>query len=764
MPQRLQFKVSSELKNIIGKELITDDFIAIFELVKNSFDARALRVDIVFDNIRSKRSPEKARLFIADNGDGMSYEDLENKWLFVAYSEKKPAEKPSINHDFRDKIQERRVFAGSKGIGRFSCDKLGSRLILYTKKENEKKIHCLRMNWDSFEKDPTKQFQKIDVFYDSYERLDIGIKLPDFKKGTILEISGLRSSWDRKKLLTLKRHLQRLINPSQLGENRELTIYLKAEEFAKGDKKYERDIEKNDHKIVNGVIRNVLFEKLGINTTKIKCTVDAAGNELFTELIDKGEFIYKVGEKNEYPRLKNINITLFYLNPPAKRIFTRQMGIAPVRYGSVFFYKNGVKINPCGNEGDDWLGLDRRKTQGQRRYLGNRDVMGRIEVNGFQPHFVEVSSRDGGVVKTDEFMMLKKLFEEKALRRLEKYVVEGINWDSENRPKKNEDAKADAFAIVSELAGQVADKEAKIEFNENLLQLYEEKQIEKTPELIKNIETIKNLITSKEDRAYVDLQVTAVKSAFRSLVDKRKELEEELKRRENEALFMKYEAGEEKKEIVALQHQIGLASEIVKNHLLLLKEKLDAGERPTNKDVASTIENVMLQVQIMASIASFISKAKFDLMAQEIEKDLMLYIKQYVEDIYVPLNEKKLGERNLIVKVHYDPKEKFVRRFNPFEFVVIIDNLISNSIKARARSVDIGLKVLATNELELRIKDDGSGIPDEALENLFKFGFSTTAGSGIGLFHVKKIVEDYGSITVNNKMEKGVEFIIKVSK
>ena len=40
-----KFRVSAELKNIIGRDLITDDFVAIFELVKNSFDARAPRVD-----------------------------------------------------------------------------------------------------------------------------------------------------------------------------------------------------------------------------------------------------------------------------------------------------------------------------------------------------------------------------------------------------------------------------------------------------------------------------------------------------------------------------------------------------------------------------------------------------------------------------------------------------------------------------------------------------------------------------------------------
>lgn len=46
MSEKLHFKVSAGLKNIIGKELINDKFIAIFELVKNSYDAGAKKVII----------------------------------------------------------------------------------------------------------------------------------------------------------------------------------------------------------------------------------------------------------------------------------------------------------------------------------------------------------------------------------------------------------------------------------------------------------------------------------------------------------------------------------------------------------------------------------------------------------------------------------------------------------------------------------------------------------------------------------------------
>jgi len=51
MQEELKFKISSALKDIIGRDLITDDFVAVFELVKNSFDAYATKAEIYFENI-----------------------------------------------------------------------------------------------------------------------------------------------------------------------------------------------------------------------------------------------------------------------------------------------------------------------------------------------------------------------------------------------------------------------------------------------------------------------------------------------------------------------------------------------------------------------------------------------------------------------------------------------------------------------------------------------------------------------------------------
>ena len=100
----LHFDVSSGLKSVLGSELITDDEVAIFELVKNSFDADSTHVDLFFG---------KEQIVIADNGTGMSYEDIQQKWLFVAYSAKRDTRNAN---DFRDDIAQHRHYAGSTDL------------------------------------------------------------------------------------------------------------------------------------------------------------------------------------------------------------------------------------------------------------------------------------------------------------------------------------------------------------------------------------------------------------------------------------------------------------------------------------------------------------------------------------------------------------------------------------------------------------------------------------------------------------------------
>jgi len=520
--------MSAGIKDILGKELITQQNTAIFELVKNSYDAKATSVIIIFENIKDENKKNISRLLIIDNGTGMSYNDIDEKWRVAGYSEKKiTVDKEEAIKDFEEKkARNERIFAGAKGIGRFSADRLGKSLTLYTKEENKKTIHCLKIDWEKFN-DQKDKFQEIEAIdYSNLEKIPISHTAVDnFKKGTILEISPLEDDWDRKNLAKLRNFLQRLLNPEKTsGEG--FKIVVEAEEFLDEDKetianekkmtkehteeflsksKEYKKIVKKMREVVNGEIKNIVFEKLNIKTTQIICKVQA--EKITTEIIDKGIFVFRVEEENTFKPLSEIDIHIFYLNPAAKTAFTKIMGIRPYDYGSIFLYKNGFRIQPFGDPQDDWLDLEARKGQGFGRNLSRREAIGRIDVTGPQLGFQEVTSRDRGVVHSKEFRLLLELIREKALRWLTRYVVEGIDWDrkEEKKKKTDEEIARDSVELISKIVGKIKDSpHKKITFNPDLLNIFKTREIDKFPKLAESVRTIISSIKSPKEKKQLE--------------------------------------------------------------------------------------------------------------------------------------------------------------------------------------------------------------------------------------------------------------------
>ena len=410
----LQFKISSALKNIIGSDLISDDFIAVFELVKNSYDAHATKVEITFEDIYS----ENAKILIRDNGKGMNYDDLIDKWLFVAYSAKKEGTEED-SYDYRDKIKVKRAYAGAKGIGRFSCDRLGGELYLETIKDEENpKVETLLTEWDKFEGNLKEEFVNISVLHETIPKSNYEIE-----HGTVLEISNLKSEWDKEKFLNLKDALAKLINPNTQIEGDEFTIELIVPAEIENDKK-----ESEYQNTVNGEIQNLIFETLEIKTTKIVSTIK--DGEITTSLTEGGKLVYKIIESNTYENLNNVDIQIYHLNQSSKATFTRRMGTQPIQYGHIFVYKNGLRIYPYGERGEDPFKMDNRKTQGYSRYLGTRDVLGYISISEPNESLKETSSRGDGLIKTKAYFELVDWFYS-SIKKLEKYIIDITDWGNE---------------------------------------------------------------------------------------------------------------------------------------------------------------------------------------------------------------------------------------------------------------------------------------------------------------------------------------------
>jgi signal transduction histidine kinase len=730
-----KFRVSSALKTIIGRELITDDFVAVFELVKNAFDAHARNVEILFEGLRT----DSPKLVIKDDGKGMTEDDVDGKWLFVAYSAKtdgtedSPEGKPK---DYRDKISSERTFAGAKGIGRFSCDRLGRYLNLYTRAKSSGPYQHLKIDWQDFEEDSSKEF--VNVAMERRSPTTIPYQLDS---GTILEISGLRENWDRDRLKQLRDSLRKLINPNQENDVRRFHVELVVPEEANEDKTEE---EKRDR--VNGQIKNFLFEELGLKTTEIHCDVDSKAETITTTLTDRGTLIYHLVERSPYDHLRAVRIHLFALNRSAKMHFKKIMGVDNVSYGSVFLYKNGFRIPPIGDEDDDTLGIGRRKQQAYGRNMGARDLSGRIEITGNDKTFKEVSSRDAGLIDSPEWRELIECFYDFALKRLEKYAVDVIKWgnpprgsDEEVQPK---DVKAQILEVINKLTGShdVLD----LDYDPHLLDILAERQSFSVATALTNFRRIAEQSgndklrreVARAERRLEQLSVAKEEAEQEARSERRartlttKKLEVE--RRKNLFLIATRRDPEDQRD--SLQHWIKVSAQKMGGKISSLIHDIKQGKIDKDR-LLEALSKLQFWLDQTVKVSRIVTKADFNLELETIRKDLSRFIFEY-------LNSDEITRARLKFDIRYDG-EPFVVRFRPMEITILFDNLIDNAIKAHARNMRFDICV-AGKKLVISLANDGEAVPKSIMDSLFELGISSRGGSGIGLYTCRDIVKGMG--------------------
>ena len=756
----LQFKISSALKNIIGSDLISDDFIAVFELVKNSYDAHATKVEITFENIYTKN----AKIIIKDNGKGMNYEDLVNKWLFVAYSAK--ADKTEEDsYDYRDNIKIKRAYAGAKGIGRFSCDRLGGQLYLETiKDEQNSKIETLLTEWDKFEGNLKEEFVNISVIHETIPKSNFNLQ-----NGTVLEISNLKSEWNKEKFLQLKDALAKLINPNTQIQEDEFIIELNVSDEIKNDKK-----ETEYRKIVNGEIKNLIFETLEIKTTKIVSKVlDGKKKQIETSLFEGGKLVYKIIEENKYENLFNIECELYYLNRSAKVNFYKKMGVHSVEYGHIFVYKNGLRIYPYGDRHEDPLKMDNRKSQGYNRYIGTRESMGYITINEPNEDLRETSSRGDGLRKSKAYFEMVEWFYDN-LKRLEKYIIDITDWGND---LSNEDyIKLDTLnrqLAVQDLITNLTKSKDLISFQvaPEIFEIIDRKQEKSTKNTLTKIKKQlqsddydKDAIIdsiSKIEKNLDDLKKNSEEATEEALEKgiKNEELETNLEVEIKKGAFKGALIGTDKERIVSLQHQVFHSSGRIHRNIKLLIRQI--GLENLDDKSQKHIAVISREITKINSIAKFITKANFNLTASEIQEDIVDFMEDYIKEVY--LFEDKIIDTKMDISINTNDLN-LEKIFRPLEVTTLIDILISNSEKAKASEIHFTFKLLK-NKTYLFVSDNGNGIQENFLNSIFDLGFTTTNGSGIGLFQAKEIVKNDlgGDISVEKTSKEGTIFKIALN-
>lgn len=409
-----KIRPAARLIHTIGSDLIGDSYAALVELVKNSYDADASFVNIIFE-YKKIDNQDSLLIKITDDGHGMDFDTVVNKWLV-----------PATNDKLKRKTspEKKRFFQGRKGIGRFAASILGQEMSMTTVDKFGEKTTTV-IDWRVF---------KADDFLENVELLVEKIKT-DEKSYTDIEIVAKNenddeklSVWDKSSIDDLINELRKLISPF---------------------KDFESDIFKINLSFINSpfdTYNDIAFDIetypiIELYDYRISGTIDESGNaDLIYEnnvaLVSQSEIIksnYKLENNGKYCGKLIIDFRVFdrepeaienlinkgLIDPVSKKFAGKQLAKKMLNdtYG-VNIYKNQFRIRPYGNGGIDWLDLDRDRIQNFTLKISNNQIIGFITIEPEElSNLEEKSARDG--LKENEFYFGLKELAQKALKELE---------------------------------------------------------------------------------------------------------------------------------------------------------------------------------------------------------------------------------------------------------------------------------------------------------------------------------------------------------
>jgi signal transduction histidine kinase len=366
----MKFRFDVSAYRLIGRELITDRITALFELVKNCYDANAENVLVQFEHVNPRN--ENSKIVIKDDGLGMSYEDVRDKWMVIGTSSKRRNQlSPS---PFNRKV------VGKKGIGRFAVDKLGAKLLLKTKQKQSLKTLFLETDWSFYEimegKQLTINFSEEQSFFTDIENRYWFEDTPDHSHGTSLEISMVSDFWTENDITRAYKELSKLISPD-----------------FQSDFKFKITINATDYE--NYKDRDVESIAIKYATLKIELNFEEASNQQQILKVEKGELTKILVQCRPCGLL---GMTLYYYDQKAKDTFKK--AYPEDRIDGVKIYRDGLIATPFAEyesnhlKQKDLFGIDKRRYSGFFDKIGTRDLLGWVDISNLRnPGIIDATNR-----------------------------------------------------------------------------------------------------------------------------------------------------------------------------------------------------------------------------------------------------------------------------------------------------------------------------------------------------------------------------------
>ena len=677
-PSILHFKFDVSTFRLLGRELITDRITALFELVKNCYDANADNVDITFEQLNPLS--DKSKIIIEDDGLGMTFKDLQDKWMVIGTSSKrrKRTSPPPYN----------RVVAGKKGVGRFAVDKLGGKLILKTKKKDSPVWHCLETDWTKYSEEENRQL-KLNFDEISEEQklfTDIGNKYwtepaETGNQGTRLEISSLNDVWIERDVLRAYRELSKIVRPA-LDIKYPFNIRFHVPEYKAYD---------------NKPVESVVLTKATLSFV-LKYRYDESRQKYYQEYLEETKNGLIIKEK-EAEVFGPIGFTIYYYNQEGKKKFTKEERIDGIKV-----YRDGIIATPFAeykssrDEQKDLFGIDKRRWSGFFEKLSTRDIIGWVDITDELNPKIKDSTNRQDFVDNKEWSTLKE------------FVVNQIHQIELSLKHQKDIRKKENIERLKKADGDIEDIKDKID-------RIKRQSFFSSP----LIETELNEITSR---------LNEIKQNVSTSSKDYEKMEEDRRKQEN-IMFS----------LVSLQAYAGQISHILRISIGMIKRSAEFVAKwiPLGIKYDKSVKHarrIFDEMNTLSKAMNFmLSYAEDDTTFESFSvKDA---IAELFEDRYNYLFEEEY------IKAEYIVEDDFDLLYNRKAFQDMFGNLIDNSVKALRNHDDKRIRCTAykeNNNLVVLFSDNGSGIPEENRDRIFDVFYTTTAdfgGAGLGLYIVR---------------------------
>lgn len=401
------FNPKAHILTLLGEELIKSPVMAIYELVKNSYDADSKKVDVYFRDIENA---EDAAIIIEDDGTGMTNEVIEDVWLEPGSDFRKPVNSKTGLREFTKSPLYDRVPMGEKGVGRFAVHKLSSKILLITRpllieldKEKNEIINKtladyeiqLYINWKDFSQ--SKHLSDIPIKWKvKKDQQEFRFKE---NSGTYIHLSGLKESWTKGMARQLKGQTLSMLSPKVSEESFKINLNFDNQwlvDFPTADRileeapykitafidcdynlDFEYDFSLKNNKEIGGrkIINDSNYNKNIKGEIRIKFNADLEKKEFDKESIEN---LLVDFDKSELPFGNLIfEFYSFDLDPASMRDYTDNANALKnilKEHSGIKVFKGDMRVYDYGEPGIDWLGLDLKRVQNKEWFSNNQNI------------------------------------------------------------------------------------------------------------------------------------------------------------------------------------------------------------------------------------------------------------------------------------------------------------------------------------------------------------------------------------------------------